>query len=83
MQDMDKLHELGDEELEAAIGGLDLEAILLALEQRQEEGSLSGKMLSGIRQALFDSGQADALEKLAKNTEGGLPQLGKILSFFK
>ena len=47
MQDMDKLHELGDEELEVAIGGLDLEAILLALEQRQEEGSLSGKMLNG------------------------------------
>lgn len=83
MQDMEKASELTDEELEAAIGGLDLEAILAALEQRQEAGSLSSRMLSGIRQALFENGQPEALEKLAKNTEGGLPQLGKILSFFK
>ena len=77
------LEELADEELEDAAGGVDIGAVLHALEARQKD-TLTDKMLIGVLRVLNGSGSREAAEKLAARTKnGGLHQVSDILGYFK
>ena len=77
------LEALADEELEDAVGGVDIGAVLGALEARKND-KLTDKMLIGVLRLLNGSGSREAAEKLMASTKkGGLHQVSDILGFFK